>query len=38
MERKRYATIDGKDAILEYAKNSHEGRLSDMAFSSPFQA
>ena len=23
------ATIDGKDAILEYAKNSHEGRLSD---------
>ena len=23
------ATIDGKDAILEYAKNSHRGRLSD---------
>ncbi len=23
------ATIYGKDAILEYAKNSHEGRLSD---------
>ena len=23
------ATVDGKNAILKYAKNSHEGRLSD---------